>query len=679
MSRVYFAQSQMSELLPKLVGKIKHFNDHCERNGMRSRWETGHKLYYGEHLGESGGRSTSVQYGGDAGELTAFGVNHYRNLIKLTQSVATGQKPSYDPRAKNTDLQSIQQTRLANNILDAYVTEKRMGRHLMATSERSLVYSIGFSYMTWEPQLGRPYTTKQETDENGNVVEKVIYEGDVSIRSKSPFDVMYDTNLTEWSQNRWVIVRELENRWDLIARYPEMSEQIKAFEADDSLDMRSRASKWVNQNIDAGEENDLVPVYHFYHLRTESMPNGRYVKFLGDNLGLYDGPIPYRKRLPIFRMTPGERFDTADGYSDALDIMVLQQVVNVLYSTAFTNQQAFGTQAIWMPDGCEISATQLGKGLAVLKGGPPGSQPIPLQLTATPREIFENITLIENSMQKLMGMNSAMRGDPDHNLKSGVALARLQAMAIQYSSSLQKAWAELLEDTGSFLLELLQDFANTERMVALAGKHNKGAMQSFTGQDLNQIERVAVDLGNPIQNTTSGRIEMAESLLSQGAITAKQYIQVAISGNLDTATEASQSQEELIRKENESLMSGEPVRAVVGDAHIMHSQEHMTVINDPMLRTLAAQGDQQAIAIVMAVTEHINEHKMLHAQQEPFWTMLTGEPPPPPPMPGPMGPPPMPGDDPMMAPMPPPPGIEASATPPPPAPMPGPLPGDPQV
>jgi hypothetical protein len=87
-------------------------------------------------------------------------------------------------------------------------------------------------------------------------------------------------------------------------------------------------------------------------------------------------------------------------------------------------------------------------------------------------------------------------------------------------------------------------------------------------------------------------------------------------------------------------MEGKPVKAVVGDAHLLHGQEHLTVINDPLIRELAAQGDQQALAIVSAVTMHLQEHDMLWNTQTPFFTAISGEPPapPPPPMPGEVGP-----------------------------------------
>lgn len=669
MSKTYFANLEITELLPVLISKVEDFNSHAERSGRRLKWEKAHKYYFGEHMGESGGRATNVESVGTNGELKAFGVNHFRNLIKHVIAIATAQKPSYDPRAKNTDLESQQQARLANNIIDAYVTEKRLGRHQLLSAERSVVYGTGFLYMPWNPSLGKPYTSTMVEGPNGEPVERILYEGDVEPSAKSPFDVIYDHRLREWTQNRWVIVREYENKWDLAARHPELAEEILAFEPDDNLDMRSM-TLGLNKYLEDKQERDLIPIFHFYHLRTEAAPNGRYVKFINNKLSLFDGAIPYRKRLPVFRMSPGEIFDQADGYTDAQDILVLQQVLNTLHSTAFTNQQALGVQVIWMPDTCQVSPTQMGKGLALLKGGPPGSEPKAINLVATAPEIYKSADAIKSSMTEIMGLNKVVTGDPEHNLKSGIALARLQAMAIQYSSNFQKAWADLLEDTGTFLLELLQDFATTERMVAIAGKHNKGAMASFTGKDLSEIERVSVDLGNPMQNTASGRIEMAETLLSKGAIDAKQYVQVAATGNLETATEAQTSQEELIRKENECLMDGKPVQAVIGDLHLMHSKEHMVVINDPLLREMQARGDQKAIAVVQATLNHIMEHKQLYETQEPFFGMISGEPPPPMPPPapgpGPQGPPP---PEPGVAPEPPPPGMAPEAQAPPVPPM----------
>ena len=43
-------------------------------------------------------------------------------------------------------------------------------------------------------------------------------------------------------------------------------------------------------------------------------------------------------------------------------------------------------------------------------------------------------------------------------------------------------------------------------------------MKEFTGDDLTSVNRVIVDVGNPLARTTAGRVEMAEQLLQMGVI-----------------------------------------------------------------------------------------------------------------------------------------------------------------
>lgn len=641
MTKAYFATLPTNEFLDQAYERIKEFNNYIENTGHRRKWQKSIDLYYGKHHGESGAGSGEILSQGSNGELSSIAVNKYRNNINHMLALTIAQKPSLDAKAKNTDLASLQQTRLARNILDSYMSDKRIGRQLSGAAQRALVMSKGFLYMTWNPSLGKPYTTSPivdennqlAIDENGQPKMKIIHEGDVEAEAKTPFDVMYDPRLKDWTKRKWDMVRSFESKWDLAARYPKYADKIISMSAEDALNERFNrvgASDYVTT------DDDLIPVYEFYHLRTDSVPQGRYTKFLNDDVPLYDGPMPYPK-LPVFRITPGEEFDSAEGYTDAYDMMALQDVLNILYSIPFTNQQATGIQFIHLPEGCTLNESMF-KGLAVLRGGPPGTEPKALQLTSTAAEVFKNIDLISASQSSLMGLNDAVTGKIDPNLKSGIAIGRYQAMAIQYASGFQRAWAELNEDVGTFLFDLIKTFAKTERIGVMAGKFNKGAMFSFTGDQVSEIDRVEVNLGNPLDKTAAGRIEMADKFYEKGEITAKQYMQIASTGQLDSVFESEESEMELIRKENEDLMEGKPVSAIVGDLHLTHAKEHKTVINDPMLRSLVAQGDMQAMQIVESVLSHIQEHEQLYMGQTPFFQIMSGEPPPPPPPPMPVGP-----------------------------------------
>src|SRR5207302_15028 len=96
-------------------------------------------------------------------------------------------------------------------------------------------------------------------------------------------------------------------------------------------------------------------------------PNGRLLIYCESDVVLYDGPMRYR-RLPVFRIVPGEIYGTTEGYTDAFDLIGIQEALNALVSIAFTNQQANGVQKIWVPEGGNFSATMLAKGLAILRG-----------------------------------------------------------------------------------------------------------------------------------------------------------------------------------------------------------------------------------------------------------------------------------------------------------------------
>ncbi len=637
----YFATLETPELLQESEKRINGFNQYIETTGLAARWSRSERLFFGKHQGETGVGSYTIKDAGVDGEMSTVPVNKYRNLIKHNLSYTVTQKPAWDPRAKNSDTKSEQQARLAGNILDSYMTEKRMGRHMNSTAERALVYSKGFLYMTWNPALGRPFSAQQVMGKDGQPMlmpdgqqkMKTVYEGDIEASSKGPFDVIYDPQLRDWNKARWVIVREFDNKWDLAARHPEAAEEIIKLSCSDDFNTNSRYARRLSYN-EKGED-DIIPVYHFYHIKTDGVPTGRYTKFVNGKTALYDGPIQY-SRLPIFRMTPGDEFDTAEGYTDAFDQMAVQEALNVFYSVAFSNLQAFAGQKLWLPDGCEISPSQLDDGMVILKGGPPGSEPKILKLTGIPPELIEIINLFSKTMIEGMGLNSVVTGDPEHGLKSGTALGRMQAMAIQYASNFQRSWAELQEDGGTFCVELLKDFAATKRMIALAGTANKGAMSSFTKDDLDLIERVAVDLGNPLSRTSAGRIELADKFYDKGEINGREYMHVCQTGSLDSVMENKESTPELVQKENELLRDGKPVKAMVGDAHLFHMDKHMSVIDDPQLRTFAAQGDQMAIAIIQATTDHIMEHNNFYHTQDPIFSIIRKEPPaPPPPMPPP--------------------------------------------
>jgi hypothetical protein len=185
-------------------------------------------------------------------------------------------------------------------------------------------------------------------------------------------------------------------------------------------------------------------------------------------------------------------------------------------------------------------------------------------------------------------------------------------------------------------------------------------MKEFNGDDLDKVTRVIVDMGNPLSRTTAGKVEMAEQLLQMGLLkTPEQYLMVIKTGELDQMTEDTVTELLCIKSENEDLVDGRPVIALLTDQHSLHIKEHKCVLADPDLR--------QDAQLVQRTLAHIQEHIDQLKNGDPQTLMMMGEKPlsPPPPPQGPPGPPPGPGGPPMP---PGPPGPPPPMGPPPPRP-----------
>jgi hypothetical protein len=620
----YFASEESDDKVNYLKSKSEDWYRNIQLNGYLEKLQSSWQAYHGVFFDEA---SHKISYGGENGELVNLSINHYRNLATHILVMITSTRPSFQCRAVNTDRKSLLQAKLGNGLLDYYMREKRLERYLKKATEYAIVLGSGYIKMGWNATQGEIYdyiepdlSDVSEVDENGvmydsngNVVERMpIYEGDVGFSVLSPYDVVYDPTKEDSEYHDWVITRTFLNRFDLAKKYPEMEEKILSNPTKDSTNNSRRFS------LTPFDETSDIAVYEFFHKRTESMPNGNYMVYLENGTVLEDDHLPYRD-LPVYRISPADILGTPFGYTGMFDLLPMQEMVNSLYSTTATNINAFGVQNILNPQGNNVKVNQFGSGLNFIEYNAQAGKPEALQLTSTPKEVFELINMLERAMETISGVNAVARGNPTNNLQSGSALALVQSQALQFASGLQQSYVQLLEDVGTGLINLLKDFASVPRIAAIAGISNASRMISFKSEDIKDINRVVVDVGNALVATTAGRMQIAENLLQMGAITdPAKYLEVLNTGNLDAITQGIYNELDTIRFENEELIKGEiKVVAFSIDKHSQHIREHRDVIADPMLR--------QDAELVQRVTDHIMEHIELSRTTSPDLLVMIGE------------------------------------------------------
>ena len=631
MSNVYYAADTAEKAVGYLTKKSSNWFNHLYHNRYLEKIRKSWMSYHGAYYADGAGSGHEISFGGEQGELVNIAVNHYQNIAKHMLVMVTSTRPAFQPKATNTDHKTQVQTYLAHGILEYYMREKRLERYIKRAVEYAIVLGSGFIKMEWNATKGEIYDTiepdedeiasfneeGEPLDENGRILKPFpIYQGDIEFENLSPYDVVFDNTKETPDNHDWVLTRTFKNKYDLAAKYPEFEEEILSMFTKDQKQKGLRATlSFVDDTVD-------IPVYEYFHRRTEALPQGRYLLYLDRDVILLDTPIPYRN-LPIYRIAPSDILGTPYGYSPMFDLMPMQDAVNSLYSTILTNQTAHGVQSILSPRGNDVKVSQVSDGMNfieynVVPEAPGGGRPEALNLTQTPAEIFNFLQMIEKAMETVSGVNSVARGNPEASLRSGNALALVQSQALQFLSGLSQAYTQIIEDVGTGIIHLIQDFAKVPRIAEIAGKSNRSKVKEFIGDDIKGITRVIVDSGNPLAQTTAGRAEMASNLLQMGIIkTPEAYFSVLNTGRLDPIVQGEHDELLLITAENERLVDEEEIIAVDTDNHALHIREHKTVLADP-----EARFDAELVARTLA---HIQEHIDALQQVDPNLLSITGQ------------------------------------------------------
>jgi hypothetical protein len=588
---IYFANGKAKDIASNLHNRGQEYFDNIQTNGYLDILRDSLYLYQGTTF-----NAHNIEFKGEQGELVSLKVNHYANIATHILGMITSTRPVFQARSINTDVKSLIQTSLANDLLEYYMREKRLERYLKRAVEYAIILGSGFIKAEWNSTSGEVHDFNEET-------EVEIRQGDIEFSNLTPFDVFIDTTKDTYDEGDWVVCRTWKNKYDIIAKYPEHKEDILNCESKPEFN----SINWQDNNT---PETDDIAVYEFFHKRTEAVEDGVYLLYLTPDIILTKTAMPYRD-LPVYRISAGDIIGTPYGNSNMFNLIQIQEAINSLYSTILTNQTAFGVQNLYLPRGADVSINSLSGGLNIIEGNSHAGKPEPMNLTHTPVEIFNFIKQLIGEMETISGLNAVARGNPAANVTAGNALALLESQAFEFISGLQQSYIFLIEDVGTGLVKMLQDFASVPRVAAIVGKTNKTEMKQFIGDDIGSINRVVVDVGNALAATTAGRVQMADNLLQMGAIKdIEQYFMVIETGRLEHVTESATSDSILVRDENEKLAQGEgEVIALSLDNHTLHINEHRSILSDTGLR--------QDVNLVDRVLKHIQEHITLLKETDP--------------------------------------------------------------
>ena len=638
----YFARLPSTECAEVCQDLIDGYYVEATRSGRIALYRTSFYDYYEGYLVKG-----QLYRKGAQGEQTGITINNYHNFIKHRVNQTCQQKLAYDPQAVDGSHKAMEQVRLAKGLLNLYTDRSDIDLDgvLRRATEYSQIFAESYIAALWDETKGKPVALDTESG-------SLVPEGDISLKVYDPLSVIRDVYRSDAVSDEWVILKEEANKVNLAVQYPQFEKDIMA----DSLD-----AIYKDRQIYPcySPLSDIVWVWTLFHKRTIAVPAGRMMRFISDRVIFSDGPLPDEyESIPVHRMASEDLAGSPWGYSDTFDALPICNAISRLHSTVLTNNVTFGLQHILIPRDGNFTESQLGQGLTALewdaaKG--PNYKPEAMNLTKSAPETYEYINTLTQTAGTLMGINEVTRGNPDLVLKgqqSGAALALMSTQSIQFNDDLGKAYQSIAEKIGTAIIKMLCKRSVVPRNGRMLGMSGKPYSKEFSGNDLAMIDKVSVKTGSPLAQTTSGRLQIAQSLLDGGFIKNRQdYIQVLETGSLEPMLEAYDMEISLIKDENDQMGMGDIPDAVVFDNHVVHIPEHQVL--------LASVEARKNPVLIQSVTKHIQSHldflagNQQHGAMNPILATIGNQPalppgspnaivlPPPQPQappPGPMGP-----------------------------------------
>lgn len=587
----YFGRLQSRECVTVCQELIDGYYTEATRSGRVALYRTSYYDYYEGYLVKG-----QLYRKGAQGEQTGITVNNYHNFIKHRVTMTCQQRLAYEPQAVDGSHKAMEQIRLAKGLLSLYTDRNDidMDGVLRQATQFCQMFMESHVAALWDDTKGKPVAMDTQSS-------TLVPEGDVTLKVYDPLSVVRDVYRSDGKSDQWVILKEECNKVDLAVQFPQ-------FEADIMADSLETIYKDRQIFPCYSPLSDIIWKWTLYHDRTLAVPAGRKLVFISDTIILEDGPLPDEyETIPVHRMAAEDLCGSPWGYSDTMDVLPICNAISRLHSTVLTNNITFGLQHILVPRDSNLNEAQLGTGLTMLEYDAKGGEafkPAALNLTKSAPETYEYIDKLTQTAGTLMGINEVTRGNPDLVLKgeqSGSALALMATQSIQFNSDLGKAYESIASRVGSAIIKMLAKRSVVPRQGRMLGMSGKPYTREFIGNDLSMIDKVVVKTGNPLSQTTAGRMQIARDLLDGGWLKNRQdYMQVLETGNLEPLLESYDMEISLIKDENDALGLGPIPDAVVFDDHVTHLAEHKVL--------LASVEARKNPALVQAVTRHIQSH-----------------------------------------------------------------------
>jgi hypothetical protein len=450
------------------------------------------------------------------------GVNYSFKNVRYIHAQMSANPPATIPRPATSDPEDRRRARAADAVMRFALRQYSLQEKFDQCNLNALIYGTGFIKTTWDACKGDIVGINKRTGQ-------LIMEGDISVRSVSPWRMFVDPDAETWEDVRYVFEELTLSREEAIHRWPKRAEMIEALLAEKG-EASSQGAVVYGYLRDSAEKFESITVYEYWE---KGLPSnamlGRYAVCLEDGK-LLEAPranpfsfapppsaheleksrrtgrqprrVPPTARLPYHPMTDIDVPGRVWGKSFVEYEAPLQELLNRLDSVMLENLQAHGVARLILPDGVDLQEGALTNSpwdVVRLKnkgGGNPGDpkfmEPMPL-----PASLSELRGQTKMGIDDMAGVNEAMFGQQSRET-SGFSMQYSVNQGQMIRRRLFNKYVLCVESVYRAILDLVRKHWKDERTVQILGREKAFQAVDLKGADIDGGYDLVVEYGTSL-------------------------------------------------------------------------------------------------------------------------------------------------------------------------------------
>jgi hypothetical protein len=552
--------------------------------------------------------------------------NRLLGNVRKIVSKALRQKPNWTSIPATSDLEDQMVSLVSDKVLKAYWRSLDMTRLLTDALYWMGTTGNAFKSIVWDPEIGPELEFNREdlaelppemqTPEAMRQIEKLlkggIRLGDPRVEVHSPFQIEVDPEAMRINEAAWLNHSKCRALSWLKDRYPKEAADLTPESGNDgSLTMfyerriQNTAGPYGGWNVEDEEAGESILTHNLWLAPSKKHKKGAWALVAGDvvldkqkELPNPFHAIPYVQLLEI--PVPGRFWATC-----ALEHCIGPQGdYNKGRSQLIENRNVMSRPKWAVPKGSGILNSSIDNQPGEVIEHNPGLPPVVITPPAIPDYVHRLLEYALKDIEDVSHIHEVTQSRAPSGVRSGVAIAQLQEQDDQVLAPTFLLMEEALSQLGSWLLHILAENVEEERILKIVGKGNEVETKAFTGKQLygpnsskpgvNYFD-VQVQLGSQLPLSKQARLQFTIDLVNAGILDRvadkKKILEILELGTEEGVINEEQLDKQAARRENLQLMDGLELEINPWDNDLIHLDQHTLFEKQPDFKKLATPED----------------------------------------------------------------------------------------